>query len=69
MAPLIKATNLFHLGDEKRLQVWEIIRGGTDVRVKLRDVVPVPIIGGWSVSLHGIVVALFGDDPNPSGLT
>lgn len=68
MAPLIKAKNLLHLDDASRTQVWDALRGLTDVRVKLRDLMPVPLIGNFSVGVHGVLVALIGDDPNPTGI-
>jgi hypothetical protein len=68
---VIKVKNFLRLGTSKRQVVWDQLRDEAlmQKKVTLADLPGVgkalSLVVKWSVSAHGIVVFLIGDDPGP----
>lgn len=63
--PVIKKKNILGLSAEQQQTVWDAIRHQPTMRVRIyvRDIFPLPLVGGFSAGARGVVVFLFGEDP------
>ncbi len=64
----MKLPILVHISEADKRQVWNALRKYKDVRVRVKDIIPVPLIGNWSAGLGGVLTRLVGADPNPNGV-
>ena len=53
-----------NVSENKRRRIWDELREYKDVRIRVSDIFPAPLIGRWSVGLGGLLTKLIGDDPS-----
>ncbi len=59
----MKLPIIVHISPEDRAAAWNALRPYKDVRVRVKDIFPVPLIGKWSAGLGGVLTRLVGPDP------
>lgn len=64
----MKLPIIAHISEADRRKVWDALRKHRDLRVRIKDIMPAPLIGNWSVGLGGVLEKLVGADPNPTGV-
>lgn len=59
---------IINVGPAKRQRIWDDLREYKDIRVRVKEVVPLrfpvsKLIGNWSVGVGGLLTKLIGADP------